>query len=477
VKLFRRTPVLPAVLDRPKALSGQADGLFDEVEPVHERLGASVVIGLRWLMLGAELVAVLAAGVWLGMGGPLAASLGVIAAAAAVNLLLALAAPVRRASDDSTLTLQLGFDIAQMSAVLMLTGGILNPFCLFLVAPVTLAAFSLRERQAFLVGGFAAAALVAMSFWSLGPPWPPESPAATPLLFRLAVAAATLTGIGLTAGYAWRAAAEAARMELALNVTQKVLAREQRLSALGGLAAAAAHELGTPLATMAVIAKEMARMAPDGGLKEDAILLVSQAERCREILTRLTEEPDTDDAVHARMTLLQFANEAIEPHLGAGVRVEAVVAGPPGARPPEIRRMPEVLHAMTSLVENAVDFARSEVLVSVRFDELSVSVEVRDDGPGFAADVLAKLGQPYVTSRPGAEGSRSGHIGMGLGFFIAKTLLERTGALVEFHNARQGGAIIAARWPREAIEAPPDPGGFELGVFDPAPIADDAIGT
>jgi two-component system sensor histidine kinase RegB len=479
VKPFTRPPWWPAALDRPLALSGQADGLFDDGLPTHGRLGGGVLIGLRWLTLGAELAAVLAAGLWLGLRGPLAASLGVIGAAAGVNLILALAVQARRATGEWALALQLGFDIVQMSAILALTGGILNPFCLLLIAPVTLAAASLRGRYAFLVGGVAAAALIVMSFWSLDPPWPSFAPDATPLLFRLAIAAATLTGIALTAGYAWRAAAEAARMELALNMTQRVLAREQRLSALGGLAAAAAHELGTPLSTIAVVAKEMARQAPPHGpLREDADLLVSQAERCREILTRLTEEPETDDAVHARMTLLQFANEAIEPHLGAGIRVEAVVAGPPGARPPEIRRMPEVLHAMTSLVENAVDFARSEVLVSVRFDDAGVVVEVRDDGPGFSMDVLAKLGQPYVTSRPGAEGSRSGHIGMGLGFFIAKTLLERTGAKVDFHNARPGGAIIAARWPRAAIEAPPAPGGFEMGVFDPAPISDEtAIGT
>jgi two-component system, sensor histidine kinase RegB len=457
-------------------LSGQADGLLDDALPSRGRLGAGVLIGLRWLTLGAELAALLGAALWLGVSGPLAACLVIIGAAAAANLLLTLIVSARRTSDEWTLALQLGFDIAQMSAVLLLTGGVLNPFCLLLVAPVALAAASLRSRFAFLVGGLAAAALIGMSLWSLPPPWPSVAPATTPLLFRLAIAAATITGIALTAGYAWRAAAEAARMELALNLTQKVLAREQRLSALGGLAAAAAHELGTPLATIAVVAKEMARQAPDGPLREDADLLVSQAERCREILTRLTEEPETDDAVHARMTLLQFANEAIEPHLGAGVRVEAVVAGPPGARPPEIRRMPEVLHAMTSFVENAVDFAKSEVLVSVRFDETRVMVEVRDDGPGFSMDVLAKLGQPYVTSRPGAEGSRSGHIGMGLGFFIAKTLLERTGAQVNFHNARHGGgAVIAARWPRAAIEAPPAPGGFELGVFDPPPMVEEGL--
>ena len=479
MKLFTRPPSWPAPLDRPLALAGQADGLFDDALPTHGRLGAGVLIGLRWLTLGAELAAVLAAGLWLGLRGPLAASLAIIGAAAGVNLLLALAVSARRATGEWTLALQLGFDIAQMSAVLVLTGGVLNPFCLLLIAPTTLAAASLRGRYAFLVGGLAAAALIAMSLWSLPPPWPSIAPGATPLLFRLAIATATLTGIALTAGYAWRAAAEAARMELALNLTQQVLAREQRLSALGGLAAAAAHELGTPLATIAVVTKEMARSAPPGPLREDADLLVSQAERCREILTRLTEEPETDDAVHARMSLLQFANEAIEPHLGAGVRVEAVVAGPPGARPPEIRRMPEVLHAMTSFVENAVDFAKSEVLVSVRFDDARVMVEVRDDGPGFSTDILAKLGQPYVTSRPGAEGSRSGHIGMGLGFFIAKTLLERTGAQVDFHNARHGGgAIIAARWPRATIEAPPAPGGFELGVFDPPPtVEEDLNGT
>jgi two-component system sensor histidine kinase RegB len=184
---------------------------------------------------------------------------------------------------------------------------------------------------------------------------------------------------------------------------------------------------------------------------------MAQAVRCREILTRLTETPEASDVVHERMSLLQFVQEAIEAHSHEDVRVEAVVSGPPGEAAPEIWRMPEVLHAMTSFVENAMDFASSEILVTARFDDRFVSVEVKDDGPGFSPEVLAKLGEPYVTSRPGAEGSRSGHVGMGLGFFIAKTLLERTGATVDFRNGRRGGAIVSARWPRRAIEAPPAP--------------------
>ena len=244
-------------------------------------------------------------------------------------------------------------------------------------------------------------------------------------------------------------------MALALDVTQAVLAREQRLSALGALAAAAAHELGTPLATIAIVAKEMAREAPTPSVKEDAELLMTQTARCREILRRLTDAPDAaSDVMHERLSLRQLVQEVIEPHAATSkeVRVEAIVTGAPGVRSPDIRRLPEITHAFTSFVENAVDFARSEVLVSARFDAEWVSIEVRDDGPGFAPEILAKLGEPYVTSRPGAEGSRTGHIGMGLGFFISKTLLERSGALVTYQNARPRGAVVSARWPRARIE-------------------------
>jgi two-component system sensor histidine kinase RegB len=276
-----------------------------------------------------------------------------------------------------------------------------------------------------------------------------------PLSYRMGAALANVAGIALTAGYVRQAAVESARMALALDVTQAVLAREQRLSALGALAAAAAHELGTPLATIAIVAKEMAREAPTATVKEDAELLIAQAARCREILRRLTDAPDAaSDVMHERLSLRQLVQEVIEPHAGASrdVRVEAIVTGSPGVKTPDIRRLPEITHAFTSFVENAVDFAKSEVLVSARFDADWVSMEVRDDGPGFAPEILAKLGEPYVTSRPGAEGSRTGHIGMGLGFFISKTLLERSGALVTFQNGRPHGAVVSARWPRSRIE-------------------------
>jgi two-component system sensor histidine kinase RegB len=419
------------------------------------RLRVRTLITLRWLALAGQ--AITLAVVWqaLHFPAPYAACAVVVGVGAWLNLLLTLNPISRRTARDWETTAQLAFDIVQLAALLYLTGGIANPFALLLIAPVTLAGASLPVRYAGALAGLAIAATITLAIVAMPLPWVGDT-LVLPFVYRFGLAIALVLGIAFSTGYAHQAASEAARMELALNVTETVLAREQRLSALGALAAAAAHELGTPLATIAVVAKEMVRAVPEGPLREDAELLISQAQRCRDILRRLAEMPDATDEVHERMSLLQFVREVVEPYAGAeAVRVEAMVSGAAGIEAPDVWRWPEVLHAMTSLVENAFDFARKEILVTARFDATTVAVEVRDDGPGFSPQVLGKLGEPYVTSRPGAEGSRTGHIGMGLGFFIAKTLLERTGAIVEFRNGRRGGAIVAARWSRSRIEATP----------------------
>jgi two-component system sensor histidine kinase RegB len=291
--------------------------------------------------------------------------------------------------------------------MLYLTGGIINPFSLLLIAPVTLAAATLPARFAAAIGALAVAACLVLAFFNLPLPYRPSAgPGPVPGgLTLMTIVLSRILGIAVTGAYAWQAATESARMELALNVTETVLAREQRLSALGALAAAAAHELGTPLATISVVAREMVRNAPDEQTREDAELMIGQAARCREILARLTEMPEAKDAVHERISLVQLVHEVIEPHMIHGVRVEAVVNGPPGDSAPDIWRRAEILHALTTIVENAVDFARAEVIVVARFDARAVVIEVRDDGPGFSPEILAKLGEPYVTSRPGAEGS------------------------------------------------------------------------
>ncbi|HEV2364163.1 MAG TPA: ActS/PrrB/RegB family redox-sensitive histidine kinase [Caulobacteraceae bacterium] len=418
------------------------------------RLRTRTLIMLRWLAVAGQVSAVVVASALLGVRLAFLPLFAFIGAAAALNLGLAASPAATRVARAWEATAQLGFDILQLALLLAFTGGVVNPFALLLIAPVTVGAATLPARNAAGLGALAVGAAAALALGVHTMPWLGGTMLPLAFSYRAACGAAVSVGVAFTGGYAFRAASEAARMELALHVTETVLAREQRLTALGALAAAAAHELGTPLATIAVIAKELAREAPEGAMREDAELLLSQAQRCRDILRRLAETPDTGDALYERMSLLQFLREVMEPyHDRSQVRTEAVVTGPPGMAAPDVWRRPEVLHAMGSIVENAYDFARNEILITARFDVANIIVQVRDDGPGFSADVMAKLGEPYITSRPGAEGSRTGHVGMGLGFFIAKTLLERTGAEVDFRNGRRGGAVVTARWPRSRMEA------------------------
>jgi two-component system sensor histidine kinase RegB len=418
------------------------------------RLRLRTLVLLRWIAIAAETVAVLGAHFLLHRDIPLGACLGVIAVSAWLNVVLTFASPGRHMARDWEACAQLSFDAAQVGALLGLTGGLENPFCLLLVAPPTVAAATLPLRQTLTVGAVALTTLTLLGLFT--PPVPVLSRTMSLVAQEhLGVYVATAIGIVFTAGYAWQAAAEGARMELALAATEAVLAREQRLSALGGLAAAAAHELGTPLATIQVVAKELLRSSPENDpVADDARLLMQQAERCRDILKSLAQRPETGDIVHARLGFAQFLDEIVDPYRTIGPEIATSIEGPQGEFVPDVQRLPEATHALASFVENAADFAVLEVQVTGRFDEAHITVEVRDDGPGFSPDILLKLGEPYVTSRPAGEGSRSHHQGMGLGFFIAKTLLERSGASVTFGNDRGGGAVIITQWPRTRIEAP-----------------------
>ena len=153
--------------------------------------------------------------------------------------------------------------------------------------------------------------------------------------------------------------------------------------------------------------------------------------------------------MHARAPVAALLEEVAEPHRGLGAEIDIRVRGEGQL---EVRRLPEVVHALGAFVENAVGFAERRVEIEARWDEAEIAVIVRDDGPGFAANVLTRLGEPYLTERDaGAAG------GLGLGFFIAKTLIERSGATLDVHNLAppRSGAVVRARWPRAALEAPP----------------------
>ncbi len=287
---------------------------------------------------------------------------------------------------------------------------------------------------------------VSLAFWSLDLPWKPGQAFVLPVMYRFGFLAAIVVGIAFTAGYAWQASLESTRMEQALAATQAVLEKEARLSALGSLAAAAAHELGTPLGTIQVVAKEMLHsLKKTSPLYEDAELLVSQSQRCRDILKSLSQKPETRDQVYEQMPLQAFLAMAAAPYDKGRKQIVIEIAAE-DADHLMIRRRPEWLHALSGFIENAMDFARTTVWVRAEVTATSVSLAIEDDGPGFAPDILSRLGDPYISSRVYGEDS---HSGMGLGFFIAKTLLEHTGAVVGFGNREPGGAYVRALWRRD----------------------------
>ncbi|MBU6373124.1 MAG: ActS/PrrB/RegB family redox-sensitive histidine kinase [Alphaproteobacteria bacterium] len=420
------------------------------------RVRLRTLVLLRWLAIGGQSGAALFVQLVLGFDVPLGAALAVIATSAWLNLFLMIALPSQRLVKEWEAALQLAYDVVQLAVLLALTGGIENPFLLLFIAPVAVSAAVLRPSTTAGLAALAYVCVGALALWHWPLPWYPGQALDLPPLYQAGLAAAVLIGLGFTSVYAWRVAAEEERLNIALAAVQAVLAREQRLAALGGLAAAAAHELGTPLATIHLVAKEMARGLPaDSPLQEDVQLLVSQSERCRTILKQLSSQPETRDVVHERMPLRALVEESIGAHHAKGktieIRIGAGDAVPEGAPPPDVRRSPEILHGLGNLVENAVDFAESMVVVTATWTPVEIEITVCDDGPGFAPNVLPRLGEPYVSER--SAGQTGG--GLGLGFFIAKTLLERSGARVEFQNATTGGALVRSIWPRRAIEARP----------------------
>ena len=407
------------------------------------------LIRLRWLAIAGQTVAVL--GVYLGLGVelPLGLCLAAIALSAVLNLWLRIAYPVTERLNTLRAAMLLGFDILQLAVLLALTGGLANPFSMLFLAPVLISATSLPPLPTTILGLLAFACVTVLAFFHLPLPWP-GSDFSVPFLYVAGTWAAISISLGFIGIYAWRVADEGRQLSEALAATELVLAREQHISALDGLAAAAAHELGTPLATIRLVVRELEKGVPEGPVKEDVTLLREQVDRCREILKKLTSLHE-DDAPHSEMTIRHLLEDVVAPHREFGVAIGIDARDDP-RREPVVRRNPAVLYGLGNLVENAVDFAGSEVRIEARWDNAEIAVTIMDDGPGFPPEVLARLGDPYLTTRGARRaGPDTDRPGLGLGVFIAKTLLERSGARVGFDNGEQG-AIVRVTWPRAAFE-------------------------
>jgi two-component system sensor histidine kinase RegB len=423
----------------------------------------------RWLAVFGQCTTLFVVDSVLGYDVPLLWCLMAVTASAWLNIIVSLRYPFGRLLSDSEATGYLAYDLAQLSVLLFLTGGLANPFTLLFLVPVTIAATSLSLRSTLIMGALTIVAVTLLTVDSLPLPSEAGETLNKPAIYIAGNWVALIIGLVFLAGYAWRLAEEARRMNAALGAAQRALEGEQRLSAVGALAAAAAHELGTPLATIALVAKELAHeLGQDGPHGEDLRLLLSQTQRCREILVQLLKTPSQEEAqLLSRLPIAAIIHEAMGPHEGFGVAIEIRRVTEDSTTPPVLRRSPELIHGLGNFIENAVDFAKNKVEIEIRWSAGDLWIRIIDDGPGFSTPVLDRLGEPYITTR-GADQRRSASdrrpqsphdfherdSGMGLGVFIAKTLLERTGADISFANGARGGAIVAIHWKRELSDSP-----------------------
>lgn len=421
------------------------------------RVRLRTLVVVRWIAVIGQMFSLLLVKYGIGFDLPILPCAVTVLASAGLNVILALQYPSTARLSNRGATLFLAYDLLQLCALLYMTGGLSNPFSILILVPVTISATILSIGSTFILGGLALFFSIVLAFWHLPLPWSSQ-PLELPALYKGAIWLGLALGIVFMSVYAGRVALETRRMSEALSATHVALAREQQLSAVGGLAASAAHELGTPLGTIHLVANELAReMPPDWEHREDMELLVSQAERCREILKELSRSPGDGDEAFRFTTIVGLVEAAIEPFqsLGTPLSIEQQTGFPP-----TVYRSPEVLHGLANFVENAIDYADSAVVIRMYWDGAEITLHIDDDGPGIPLDVMKNMGEPYRTSR-----SESG--GMGLGVFISKTLLEHTGARVQFtnriENSRILGARVAIHWPRGIIDpSNPEPDTQEI---------------
>lgn len=423
------------------------------------------MIWLRWIAIAGQLMAITVAQYFFDLRLDLGLCYLAIGASVIANLVAMFVFPENKRLSETENLLMVMFDLLQLGFLLFLTGGLHNPFALLILGPVTISAAVLSLRSTVVLGATAILMVTLLSQF--------HYPLRTNMGFILEIAdvfvfgtwIAMIIAIVFISLYSVRVTSEINSMTDALAATQMALAREQKLTDLGGVVAAAAHELGTPLATIKLASGELYdELANHPELREDAALIREQADRCRDILRDMGRAGKND--LHMRQApLMSVLEEAAEPHKDRGKKIHFEALGDPTEQP-LIYRKPEIIHGLRNLIQNAVDFARAEVLVEAEWTDDRISLRIIDDGEGFPTHLLGRIGDPFMRNRrtPASSAVRPAYEGMGLGLFIAKTLLERSGAELSFANGldrpSEGsiredgpGAIVGVSWHRYRVDA------------------------
>ena len=406
-------------------------------------LDKSTLTILRYIAIFGQFIAVNLVFFYLYLKFPIKESYIIIFIGLLTNLFLQFKVKVNQLKDTYA-SLFLLYDLFQLSSLLYLTGGILNPFSILMIIPTIVSSTFLSMGTTIILGIITSILLFVISFTHLPLPGLDSNVFAVPNYYTIGILISILIGLIFLSYFGIRFAGETKKRSEALNKLQEVISKEYELESLGGQAAAAAHSLGTPLATISVVAKELKKeIGNDKEYSKDIDLLISQTKRCSEILKKISKKQIEEDNFLSTIKFEDLLQEIIDSFKETSSKqIELAVDNDQNKIP--IRRTPEIIYGLRNFIGNAVKFSKSKVLITLESNKKLIEIKINDDGPGIPEDIIEKIGEPYIKSKSKEIKSNSG---LGLGSFLGKTLLERQGAKLKFKRRGElGGASIFLAW-------------------------------
>ena len=345
---------------------------------------------------------------------------------------------------DTYASLFLLYDLIQLSALLYLTGGILNPFSFLLIIPAIVSSTFLSMGTTIILGVITSFMLFLLGHFYISLPGMDETIFYVPNFYKFGLLTSILIGLIFLSYFGIRFSGETKKRSEALNKLQEVIAKEYELESLGGQAAAAAHSLGTPLATISVVAKELKKeIGNNKEISKDVDLLISQTKRCSEILKQISKKQIEEDNFLSSIRIEDLLEEIVNSFRETASK-QIDLFTEEDQNKINIQRTPEIIYGLRNFIGNAIKFSKSKVQINLKSNDKIIEIKINDDGPGIPEDIINKIGEPYIKSKSKELSSNSG---LGLGTFLGKTLLERQGAILKFkRNSKLGGAQVTLSW-------------------------------
>ena len=398
---------------------------------------------LRYIAIFGQFIAVNIVFFYLELQFPIMESYIIIFVGFLTNIFLQFKVKVNQLKDTYA-SFFLLYDLIQLSILLYLTGGILNPFSILLIIPTIVSSTFLSMGTTIILGIITSFLLFILSHFSLPLPGMDTNIFNVPNFYKLGIHTSILIGLVFLSYFGIRFSGETKKRSEALNKLQEVISKEYELESLGGQAAAAAHSLGTPLATISVVAKELKKeIGNNKEVSKDIDLLISQTKRCSEILKKISSKQIEEDSFLSSIKLEDLIEEIISSFKETSSKqIELFVENDKNKI--NIQRTPEIIYGLRNFIGNAVKFSKSKVKINLKSSEKIIEIKINDDGPGIPEDIINQIGEPYIKSKSKELSSNSG---LGLGTFLGKTLLERQNAKLLFRrNSELGGALVIISW-------------------------------